>query len=132
MNELRKLYSQIMLANILVVDDSRVNQHMLKLLLKRNNFDVTIASDGQKGLAALEENDIDLVISDIQMPRMNGLAMVQAIREHDVFSDLPVLMLTATGDDKNVEDAQALGVDGFIVQPFDSHELVATVRSLLI
>ena len=119
------------MSRILVVDDSRVTQHMLKLLLRRNNFDVTVAGDGVAGLSALSAETIDLIIADINMPELNGLDMVAAMREDARFTKLPVLMLTATSDDDHQARASQLGVNGFITQPFDSQQLISTVKSLL-
>ncbi len=119
------------MSKVLVVDDSRVTQHMLRILLRRNDFDVMVAGDGEAGLDALNEGAVDLVISDINMPFMDGFGMVAALRDDDRFANLPVLMLTATGDEDNRERAEELGVNGFITQPFDSQQLIATVRSLI-
>jgi DNA-binding response OmpR family regulator len=119
------------MSKVLVVDDSRVTQHMLKLLLRRNDFDVVLAGDGAAGLNALYAEAVDLVISDINMPCLDGFGMVAALREDARFAALPILMLTATGDEDNKERADSLGVNGFITQPFDSQQLIATVKSLI-
>ncbi len=119
------------MSKVLIVDDSRVTQHMLRILLRRNNFDVAIAGNGEAGLDALDQGEVDLVISDINMPFMDGFGMVAALRDDNRFATLPVLMLTATGDDDNRDRAEQLGVNGFITQPFDSQQLIATVKSLL-
>lgn len=104
---------------------------MLRILLRRNDFDVIVAGDGEAGLDALRDCAVDLVISDINMPFLDGFGMVAALREDERFTHLPVLMLTATGDDDNRDRAEALGVNGFITQPFDSQQLIATVKSLI-
>ena len=104
---------------------------MLKLLLRRNKYDVTVAGDGVAGLNALSAEAIDLVIADINMPELDGLGMVAAMREDDRYAELPVLMLTATSDDGHQDRAAHLGVKGFITQPFDSQQLIATVQSLV-
>lgn len=104
---------------------------MLRLLLRRNGFGVVVAGNGADGLNALNQNAVDLIISDIEMPQMDGFGMVSSLRADTRFTDLPVLMLTATGDDQNRSRASQIGVDGFITQPFDSQQLIATVKSLV-
>lgn len=117
-----------MSGTILIADDSRVSQHMLKLILKRNGYEPIVTSNGRQALEQLSEHAIDLIISDIEMPEMNGFDLLAKVRET---STIPVIMLTATGDEDNQTRSIELGANGFVSQPFNSDELLALVRDLI-
>ena len=117
-----------MTATILIADDSRVSQHMLKLILKRNGYEPIVTSNGQQALEQTNERAIDLIISDIEMPEMNGFERLAKVRAS---SNTPVIMLTATGDEDNQTRSIELGANGFISQPFNSDELLALVQELI-
>ena len=119
------------MTTILVVDDYRVNLHMLRHILRKQGYTVQTAGDGARALEALAQQPADLVISDINMPVMDGFAFVEAVRADATLAHLPIIMLTATGDDENSQRALDAGANGFITQPFDSAELIETVEQLL-
>ncbi len=120
------------MATILIIDDSRVNQHMLRLVLKRNGYDTLTANNGQEGLACLAENAVNLIVCDINMPVMDGFDFLRNLRKTDGISHIPVLMLTAVGEDGTSNQVIDLGANGCITQPFDSQVLSNTVTALIL
>lgn len=113
---------------ILLVDDDAELAGMLAEYLRREGFGVDTAGDGAAGLAALRAGDFALVVLDVMMPRMNG---VDALRELRTFSSVPVLMLTARGDDVDRIVGLELGADDYVPKPCTPRELVARIRAIL-
>ena len=107
------------MANVLVVDDSNTMREIVASFLTKNGFDVATASHGRDGLALLRSDpDIKLVVSDVNMPVMDGLAMAEKIRTELANSTVRIIMLT-TEDNPNMRDrGKAIGVNGWIVKPF--------------
>ncbi|RMG90053.1 MAG: response regulator [Candidatus Dadabacteria bacterium] len=115
--------------HLLVVDDDRDLLKLLALRLKAAGFRVTTASSGEEALAALAADVPDLVITDLRMDGMDGMALYDAIRERH--PSLPVIILTAHGSIPEAVEATRRGVFGFMTKPFDGRELVAEVRRAL-
>ena len=118
------------MARILVVDDSAVVRRMLALVLGDAGHEVSFAVDGRQGLAATRETQPDLVISDLEMPEMDGIAFVRELKGADQ-SAIPVIMLTASGEADLHQAAADVGVDGFATKPVRSTEVMELVRELL-
>lgn len=118
-----------MTLKILTVDDSRVMRQMLKMTLSEAGHNVFQADDGLHGLDVLEEvGPLDLIISDINMPRMDGFGFMTRVRELAAYRATPILVLsTESGDDKKAR-ARAAGASGWIVKPFNAEKLLAAVR----
>jgi CheY-like chemotaxis protein len=119
------------MADILVVDDSAVFRRMLGLMLERDGHQVRFAPDGSKGLAAFEAGRPDLVIVDLAMPVMDGVAFVRRLKASPEWSVVPVVMLTASGEIQDRDAATDIGIDGFVTKPLRSAELVELVDGLL-
>ncbi len=113
---------------ILVVDDEVSVRESLSLLLK-TNFDVEIAADGSDGLSKFELFNPDLVLLDMQMPQLDGLQTLKAIREKS--EQIPIVMLTATNTAKSAVQAMKHGASDYVNKPFDIEELTAVIVSLL-
>jgi len=120
-----------MTASILIVDDSNSVRNMVESALRFKGYAVTGAADGLEALDALERIPFHLVILDINMPRMDGLALLQAIRARPEWATLPVLMLTTEGQDADRERALALGATDYILKPFKPVQLLERVAALL-
>ena len=118
-----------MSGRILCVDDTGANLRLLTAVLEPHDFDVVIAEDGASALATIDDS-IDLVLLDITMPGMNGYEVCRRIREKNETSRIPIVMITATGEEEKVRALEA-GADDFIRRPFELPELLARVRSLL-
>ena len=116
---------------ILIVDDSNSVRKMVEFALKSRNYEVVIAQDGQQALEFLPGGQLDLVILDINMPRLDGLSLLKIIRENSEHSELPVLMLTTEGQDADRQKAIELGATDYMVKPFKPTELLEQVGKLL-
>ncbi len=116
-----------MTAQILVVDDER---HMLRLasyVLESAGYEVLAASDARRALVFLEAESPSLVLCDITMPGMDGLELLRTIRANPRTADLPVVMLTARGEDRDRLQAAAAGANGYLTKPFSSAEVLSEV-----
>lgn len=116
---------------ILVVDDSASVRQQVGLALTQAGYSVVEAGDGLEGLAMLERGDIAMVICDVNMPRMNGLEMVEAIKRDSRHSNLPIVVLTTEGHPALVERAKKAGAKGWIVKPFKAELMVSAVSKLV-
>ena len=119
------------MANILIAEDNRVNQRMLMFTLRKGGHNVLTAMHGVEALEHMATNDIDLVIADIEMPEMDGVTLVKHLRADKRYSDLPVIVLTASGENEDHSTAMAAGADNVLTKPSSSQELIATVNSML-
>lgn len=120
------------MAKILAVDDSASMRQMVSFTLKGAGHDVCEASDGVEALKlAKSESGVDLVISDINMPNMDGISLIKELRQLPAFKFTPILMLTTeSGVDKKSE-GKAAGATGWIVKPFNPDQLLATIGKVL-
>lgn len=112
--------------NILVVDDEPTMRSLLTKVLTRDGYEVLCAEDGVQALQMLETHPVDLVLSDVKMPRMNGFELLKAIKTD--YPDIGVIMMTAYGDTFTVRDALLLRADEYVTKPFRSHEISLVVR----
>ncbi|WP_433797583.1 SpoIIE family protein phosphatase [Actinoplanes sp. CA-252034] len=118
-------------ARILVADDNSDMRAYLKRLLSDQGWTVELAPDGRAALEAIRRSAPDLLLTDVMMPRMDGFALVRAVRADEATRALPVVMLSArAGDESGVEGLEA-GADDYVVKPFTAAELVARVRNTL-
>jgi chemosensory pili system protein ChpA (sensor histidine kinase/response regulator) len=115
---------------ILVVDDSVSVRTVVARLMQRQGWQVRTAKDGIEAMEGLHIRKPDLIILDVEMPRMNGYEFMSSLRAQDVFKEIPVIMLTSRTSAKHREKAQALGVNGFMTKPYGDEEFVALVRQL--
>ena len=113
---------------ILVVDDDIRMLRMMKRMLELENFQTITANNGESALIVFEKENPDLVLLDIMMPDMNGYTVCQHIRE---FSEVPIIMVTAMGDDKQKVEGLDIGADDYVTKPFSASELAARVRAIL-
>jgi DNA-binding response OmpR family regulator len=113
---------------VLVVDDDIRMLRMMKRILELENFQVLIANNGDMALKTFDKESPDLVLLDIMMPDMDGYTVCQRIRE---FSRVPIIMVTAKGDDKEKVEGLDTGADDYITKPFSASELAARVRAVL-
>jgi chemotaxis protein histidine kinase CheA len=117
---------------VLVVEDSEVTRALVLSILRTQGYRVLEAEDGQQGLDRLQEQRVDLVLTDVQMPRMDGFTMLERMRADARFADLPVIILTTLGAPEDKERAMSLGADGYLVKlDFEEEELIRTVRRFL-
>jgi DNA-binding response OmpR family regulator len=116
------------MTHVLAVDDDPHIRELLRLYLEREGFVVHEAGDGAAALALLETQSADIVVLDLMMPGVDGWELCRALRAG---SDVPILLLTARGETKDKVRGFGLGVDDYLVKPFDPQELVARVKAVL-
>jgi len=118
--------------HILLCDDEIHILRAAEFKLKKAGYDVRIASDGQEAWEAIQERKPDILITDYQMPRLDGLGLVQKVRENPATADLPVFMLTAKGYELSHDDLAAKwNVMAVIAKPFSPRELLQRVNGVL-
>jgi two-component system chemotaxis response regulator CheY len=119
-----------MAKRILTIDDSKTIRDMLMLTLSDAGFDVVQAVDGQDGLDVLGDDRVDVIITDINMPRMDGYEVIRQLRKNSVHKSTPILVLTTECDVEKRNLARDVGATGWMVKPFDPERLIATVRKV--
>lgn len=115
---------------ILTIDDSKTMRDMLMLTLVDAGFDVIQAVDGKDGIDMLERENVDVVITDINMPRMDGYEVVRQLRARPEHKTTPILVLTTESEIEKKNIAREAGATGWLVKPFDPERLIATVRKV--
>jgi two-component system, chemotaxis family, chemotaxis protein CheY len=113
---------------ILTVDDSRTMRDMLRLALEEAGFEVVQAEDGVHGLEVLQTENPDVIITDINMPRMNGFGFIEGVRAEARTRATPILVLTTESDPSKKDMARQAGATGWIVKPFNPTKLVDAIR----
>ena len=114
--------------NILIIEDEIRIRILLRDYLKRDGFNVIEASDGDEGINAFQNNSIDLILLDIMMPRVDGITVLETIRN---VSDVPIILLTAKSQEEDKLFGYELGADDYITKPFSPKVLIAKVKALL-
>ena len=113
---------------VLTVDDSRSMREMLKLALSAAGFTVIQAEDGLNGLDVLATSAPDVIVTDINMPRMDGFSFIENVRSNNTHPGVPILVLSTESDPAKKQRARDAGATGWIVKPFDPVKLVDAVR----
>lgn len=116
---------------VLIVDDSISMRQMVSFTLKQGGFDVVEAEHGQDALNKLQGTTVDLIITDLNMPVMDGITLIQNVRKQPALKTKPVLMLTTEGLASKKEQGKAAGATGWIVKPFDPEKLLQTIAKVL-
>jgi DNA-binding response OmpR family regulator len=116
---------------LLVIDDDPVIVELLRVNFEIEGFEVLIAADGEEGLQRARADHPDLVLSDIMMPRLDGLQLLTELRADPATSRLPVVLLSAKAQNAEVERGLALGADDYVTKPFDPMELLDRVNAIL-
>jgi adenylate cyclase len=118
-------------ALILAIDDTPENLEILQVRLEANGYEVITAADGEEGLAMTRERMPDLVLLDIMMPKLDGIAVVTALKQDAATRAIPVILVTAKADSRDVVAGLDAGGDDYLTKPFDHSALLARVRSML-
>lgn len=121
-----------MTMTVLTVDDSRTMRNMLRMALAEAGFSVTQAEDGIHGLEVLEETVPQVIVTDINMPRLDGFGFIEAVRKDNRYRGIPILVLTTESDPAKKMQARNAGATGWIVKPFDPEKLVSAIRRVAI
>jgi two-component system, chemotaxis family, chemotaxis protein CheY len=118
-------------ARVLIVDDSRSVRSLVRAALEAAGHQVREATDGEAALEALETGPFDLIVADVNMPVMDGLAFTRAVRQIDRLRTTPVLILTTEAGDDMKQRGRAAGATGWLVKPFDPARLCQVVATVL-
>ena len=119
------------MATILAVDDSRTIREMVSAILTNMGHEVVLACDGEEALAIAKNTPVDMVLSDINMPNMNGVSLVLKLRRLETYKKTPILMLTTeSGDDMKLK-SKDMGANGWVQKPFDQARLEKAVTTML-
>ncbi|MBI1251529.1 MAG: response regulator [Alphaproteobacteria bacterium] len=113
---------------ILTVDDSRMMREMLLTVLRTAGFNVVQAEDGVHGLEVLSQSEPDVIITDINMPRMDGYGFIEGVRNDSRHRATPILVLSTESDPEKKNRARQAGATGWIVKPFKAESLVEAIR----
>lgn len=119
--------------NVLIVDDSMLIRQVVKKVIRQVGLDVEeffMAGDGQEALDILAEHKVDLVMSDINMPGMDGIQMLTQIRQTKGKGELPVIMVSTEGSEERMNEAMELGASGYVLKPFTPERLVEQLKPL--
>jgi two-component system chemotaxis response regulator CheY len=116
---------------ILTVDDSASVRQMVAFTLRKAGYEVVEAVDGKDGVGKAGGGKFDLIVTDLNMPNMDGIQMIAAIRKLPGYPFTPILMLTTESQAGKKDEGRKAGATGWIVKPFDAEKLIATVQKLV-
>jgi DNA-binding response OmpR family regulator len=116
---------------ILIVEDSAMQAKRLKRLLEEHGYNVVVANNGREGLAAVHDNELSLIVSDIIMPEMDGYQMCRTIKQDPIAADIPVILLTSLSNPEDVFLGLESGADGYISKPYEAEVLLSRIQSVL-
>lgn len=116
---------------IMTIDDSASMRQMVTLTLERAGFAVVQAGDGTEALGKLDGSDIDLFLTDLNMPNMNGLELTRALRAMPAYKFVPIVLLTTESDAEKKAEGKTAGATGWIVKPFEPEKLLAVVNKVM-
>ncbi len=118
--------------HVLIVDDSKTVRNLVAFIMKKEGFKVTTAEDGLDGLEKLySSGGVDLIISDVNMPRMDGFTFIKSVREQEAYRDIPIVVLSTEGQEKDIQQGLSLGANLYLVKPAQPEKMVRNVKMLL-
>lgn len=120
--------------NVLIVDDSSSMRAIVKKIIKVSGFDVgefLDASDGKEALKVLTDEWVDIVLTDINMPNMNGMELMAEMKKDELLRSIPVVMITTEGSEKKMQEAMDLGASGYVKKPFLPEDIKRTLSSIM-
>ncbi len=117
--------------SILAVDDSASMRQMVSFTLKSAGYNVVEAVDGQDAYEKAQGRSFDLVLTDQNMPRMDGISLTKKLRETPQFKTTPILMLTTESSDQMKQAGRAAGATGWLVKPFDPNKLIEVIKKVI-
>ena len=115
---------------VLTVDDSRTMREMVAFTLRQAGYDVQEAEHGQAAIAVLKTKPADVIITDLNMPVMDGVALIRALRSDPKFRSVPIVMLTTESDAGKKAEGKSAGATGWLVKPFDPDRLIDVVKRI--
>lgn len=119
------------MARVLAVDDSASMRQMVSFTLEAAGFDVLSANDGREAYEKAQTEQVDLVLSDVNMPIMDGIELIKELRKMQTYKYTPILMLTTESSHQKKSEGKAAGATGWIVKPFNPEQLINTIRKVI-
>lgn len=117
--------------SVLAVDDSPSVLQMVRAVLTNAGYDVTDAKDGYEGLKIAERKPFDLVVTDLNMPSVDGLTFIRELRRNPTYVGVPIIFLTTESDASMKQEAKNIGATGWMTKPFDAQKLIGVVKKLI-
>lgn len=117
--------------NILVVDDCQTTRKLLGHYLKSRGYHVVFAENGLDAMEKLGSNDINLILTDLNMPYMDGMELIRTLRSDPNWANIPILMVTTENDDVEREKAYSSGVNGYVVKPITGDTIAQNIKSII-
>jgi two-component system chemotaxis sensor kinase CheA len=128
----RDAYTDKGAPRVLVVEDSVTSRAFLQMLLERDGYQVLTAVDGMQAFAMLKEHEFDMVVSDVDMPRMNGFILTEKVRADSRLQNIPVVLVTSLDSAEDQKHGIAVGADAYIVKSsFEKNNLLSVIRNLM-
>ena len=127
----KKVREEKMGKTIMTVDDSNSMRELVGITLQSAGYEVVKAVDGVDALEKAEKSSFDMVLTDLNMPNMDGIELIQKLREHSKYRFKPILMLTTESQESKKKEGKAAGATGWIVKPFKPNQLVAVVKKVM-
>jgi len=119
------------MAKLLVVDDQKVMRELVSSVLKGEGHEVLLAEDGIDAMEIARTHTVDMVLTDVNMPNMNGISLVSKLRRLEHYQEIPIIMLTTESSDFKKDKAKRMGANGWLQKPFDPKRLIKAVNSTL-
>lgn len=118
--------------HIMVVDDSKTIRNLVAFVMKAEGFKVTTAEDGLDAIEKLYNiGHVDLIVSDVNMPRMDGFTFIRTIRTQDAYKDTPIIVLSTEGQEKDIQTGMSLGANLYMIKPAQPEKMVRNIKMLL-
>jgi two-component system chemotaxis response regulator CheY len=117
--------------SILIVDDANTVRQLLSMTLRNAGCNVVEACDGQDGLTKLKANSVNMIFTDLNMPVMNGLEFIKAVKSLPQFKFVPIVMLTTESEESKKREGQAAGAKAWIIKPFKPETIVAVMKKII-
>ncbi len=121
-----------MAKTILIVDDSASVRQVVNISLRNAGYDVIEGHDGKDALSKLKGQKVHLIISDVNMPNMDGISLVKAVKEMPAYRFTPIVMLTTESQESKKREGQAAGAKAWVVKPFKPDQLIGVVQKLVL
>jgi DNA-binding response OmpR family regulator len=119
------------LKNILIVEDDQHIRKLLNILIRKEDIQIDEAVEGNEALTKLKDNTYDLVILDIMMPNVDGFSILKKMREEQATANLPVIIVTAKTEDKDLMKGYSMGANYYITKPFEPQDLIHSIELIL-
>lgn len=117
--------------NILIVDDCKTTRKLLSYLLKEAKLNITLAENGFDALEKLARNAIDIVLTDMNMPQMDGIELIRSMKEDDSYKNIPIVMLTTEADESERNRGLEVGASSYLTKPVGKEQLMAEINKYI-